>query len=72
MNPLFNAMGGGNMTMPGNIGNIMKQFQQFRQTFQGDPRQTIQQMLNSGKLSQAQYNNAVQMAKQFQQMLSGK
>lgn len=72
MNPLFNAMGGGNVPAPGNIGNLMKQFQQFRQTFQGDPRQTIQQMLNSGKLSQAQYNNAVQMAKQFQQMLSGK
>lgn len=72
MNPLFNMLGGGNMPAPGNIGNLMKQFQQFRQTFQGDPRQTIQQMLNSGKLSQAQYNNAVQMAKQFQQMLSGK
>jgi len=72
MNPLFNAMGGGNVQMPGNIGNLMKQFQQFRQTFQGDPRQTIQQMLNSGKISQSQYNQAVQMAKQFQQMMGMK
>lgn len=37
MNPLFNALGGGQM--PGALGNfqqMMQQFQQFRATFQGD------------------------------------
>jgi vancomycin permeability regulator SanA len=37
--------------------------------FQGDPRQQVQQLLNSGKVSQSQYNNAVQMANQLQRML---
>ena len=60
-NPLFN--------MIGNQNNIMQRFQQFQQMFRGDPRQQIQQMLNSGKVSQAQYNQAVQMAQQLQRMM---
>ena len=65
-NPLFNMMGGG---MPN---GMMQRFQQFRQMFQGDPRQQVQQLLNSGRVSQAQYNQAVQMARQLQQMMGGK
>lgn len=59
--PLFNAIGPQN--------NLLQRFQQFRQQFQGDPRQQIQQMLNSGKVSQAQYNQAVQQAQQLARML---
>ena len=36
----------------------------------GDPNQMIQQMLNSGQISQQQYQNAVQMANQFSQMFT--
>ena len=36
----------------------------------GDPNQMIQQMLNSGRVSQAQYDNAVKMAQQIQGMLT--
>ena len=36
----------------------------------GDPTQMIQQMLNSGRVSQAQYDSAVKMAQQIQQMLT--
>lgn len=50
--------------------NIMQRFMQFQQSFRGDPRQQIQQMLNSGQISQTQYNNAVQMAQQLAQMLT--
>ena len=62
-NPLFNMMG---QQMPG---GIMQRFQQFAQMFRGDPRQQIQQMLNSGRISQGQYNQAVQMAQQLQRMM---
>lgn len=62
-NPLFNMMG---QQMPN---NLMQRFQQFQQMFRGDPRQQIQQMLNSGKISQGQYNQAVQMAQQLQRMI---
>ena len=49
---------------------MIQKFMQFRQNFTGDPRQQIQQMLNSGQISQAQYNQAVQMAQQLQSMLT--
>lgn len=62
-NPLFNQMTGNGM---------LQQFQQFAQNFKGDPRQQIQQMLNSGRITQQQYNDAVQKAQQLQRMLFGK
>ena len=46
----------------------MQMYQQFRQSFQGNPQQQIQQMLNSGMVNQGQYNKAVQLAQQFQRM----
>lgn len=49
--------------------NMIQQFLQFQQNFKGDPRQQIQQLLNSGRVSQADYDRAVQMARQLQQML---
>ena len=63
-NPLF-----GMMQSQGPLNGLMQRFQQFQQMFRGDPRQQVQQMLNSGKVSQAQYNQAVQMAQQMQRML---
>ena len=62
-NPLFGMM---QNQMPN---NMMQRFQQFSQMFRGDPRQQIQQMLNSGKISQGQYNQAVQMAQQLKRMM---
>ena len=64
-NPLY-----GQMQQPSN--NIMQRFQQFQRMFRGDPKQQVQQMLNSGKVSQSQYNQAVQMANQFMKMFGGK
>lgn len=65
MNPLYNDLS----QQQGN--NILQRFQQFRQNFHGDPQQQVQQMLNSGRVSQADYNRAVQMAQQFQKMFKG-
>lgn len=67
-NPLFQMMG--NQT--NGMQQMMQRFQQFQQTFKGDPRQQVQQLLNSGRVSQAQYDQAVKMAQQFQRMLGGK
>ena len=49
---------------------MLMQFMQFRNSFRGDPQQMVQQMLNSGQISQQQYQNAVQMANQFSQMFT--
>jgi hypothetical protein len=53
-----------------NMMDMMQRFMQFKQSFRGDPRMQIQQMLNSGQISQAQYNQAVQVAQQLQQMIT--
>ena len=45
---------------------MMQQFQQFRNTFSGNPQQMVQQMLQSGQITEAQLQQATQMAKQFQ------
>jgi len=64
MNNFFGNMFGGQQINP-----LMQRFQQFQRVFTGDPRQQIQQMLSSGKVSQTQYNQAVQMAQQLQRMM---
>lgn len=51
------------------MNGFMQRFQQFQQMFKGDPRQQVQNLLNSGRVTQTQYNNAVQMANQLQRML---
>ena len=64
-NPLFGMFGGNQMQTNG----FLQRLQQFKQTFTGDPKQRVQDLLNSGKISQQQYNQAVQMAQQMQKML---
>lgn len=68
-NPLYQMLGGAMPNNLGNMGNIIQQFQQFKNSFHGDPRQQVQQLLNSGRVSQEQYNQAVQMANLFQRMI---
>lgn len=45
--------------------NAFQQFMQFRQNFKGDPQQQVQQLLASGKITQAQYDQAVQMTNEL-------
>ena len=66
-NPLFNMFGGQQIMNP-----MIQKFQQFRQSFSGNPQQQVQQLLNSGKISQAQYNQAVQITNQMRKMMGGK
>lgn len=48
---------------------IIQQFMQFKNQYQGDPRQQVQNLLNSGRVSQEQYNQAVQMANQLMRIM---
>lgn len=63
MNPLYSQM---------NNNNLLQRFMQFKQTFRGDPQAQVQQLLNSGKVTQDQYNQAVQTAQQLSRMLGMK
>ena len=66
-NPIFNAMMQ-NTPLVG-MQNLIQQYRQFRETFQGDPQQKIQEMLNSGQITQAQINQARSMATEFQKFM---
>lgn len=68
MNELFQQFGG-SVSMPGGIGNLLQQFNQFRANFQGNPQQQVQQLLSSGKMSQEQFNQLAGLANQFQRFL---
>lgn len=49
--------------------NMLQQFQQFRNSFKGNPQQMVQQMLQSGQINEAQLQQAMQMARQFQHIV---
>lgn len=69
-NPLFNVLGGG-MSQGNGPMQMIQQFIQFKQNFKGDPKEEVQKMLQSGKISQQQLNQVQQMAGQFQHMFGG-
>ncbi len=49
--------------------DFMQQFEQFKKTINGNPKEQVQQLLNSGKISQQQYNAAVQQANMLKSIL---
>ena len=61
-NPIYGLLNG-------QQNNMLAQFQKFKQSFNGDPNQTINQMLQSGKVTQGQVNRATQIANQMKGML---
>ena len=72
-NNLYKSLGKQNMMLPGPLGNMqtfMQKFNQFRQSFQGNPQQQVQQLLNSGKMTQDQFNQLRNIAQQIQGMMN--
>ena len=63
MNPLYSQFGN---RQPN---NLIQQFMEFRKNFSGNPQEQVQQLLKSGRVSQEQYDQAVQMANQLQNMI---
>lgn len=63
-NPLYGMMNNGQ-----NMSGFWQRLNQLKQTFKGDPNEQIQKMLNSGQITQAQYNNAVRQAEQIRKMM---
>ena len=70
MNPLFNAIGGGQLPGPmGQFQNMIQRFRQFQNSFQGDAKAEVEKLVQSGKISQQQLNQLQQVAGQFRQLL---
>lgn len=59
-NPIFDQM---------NTDSLMQRVQQLKTQIGGDPNDYIQKMLNSGRITQDQYNQAVQRVKQLQTVI---
>ena len=68
-NPIYNILNQQNMQNPMQV--MMQKFNEFRNNFKGNPQEEVQKLLNSGQVSQQQYNQLQNMATQFQQMLGG-
>lgn len=65
MNPLFNTFGNNNQ-----FGDIMRQVQEFKRQFSNiNPREEVERLLNSGEMSQQQFNQYSQIAHQMAQMM---
>lgn len=69
-NPFFSAMGGANARQTGQR-NLAPALLQYIQGFQGDPMEQLQSKLNSGEMTQQQYNQLRPMAENIVQRMMG-
>jgi len=67
-NPLFQQLNG---QPQGQTNPMLKQIMDFKRTFSGNPQQMVQQMLNSGRISQTQMNRLAQQADQIYKQMKG-
>lgn len=65
-NNLYNSIGMNNNPMT----NIITQINQFKNNFKGNPRAEVERLLNSGQMSQEQFNQLAQMAQQIFPMIN--
>lgn len=62
-NPLFGQFGG-QQTANNGFSNFMSEFQRLQQTVK-NPRQEVERLLNTGAMSQQDFNRLGQMANQM-------
>jgi hypothetical protein len=65
MNPLYNNFG--NQSNP--MADLIKQARNFKKQFSGNPRQEVERLLQTGQMSQADFNRLSQMAQQILQAM---
>ena len=64
-NPLFSGHGSGPMIPQNNPLGFMQRLKLFISQFRGNPQQQVQQLLDSGQMTQEQYNQLYNMAMQL-------
>lgn len=69
-NPLYNSLAANAQVVnDGGFSNFINVFNNFKNSFKGNPRQKVQELLNSGQMSQEQFNQLSQMANQMSQLM---
>jgi hypothetical protein len=61
-NPLFNALGG-QQTNP--MAQLVADAKRLQQTMNGNPKQMVEELVKSGRMSQDQFNQYAQIANQL-------
>lgn len=64
-NPLYNSMGIQNNPLD----QLAQQAREFRKQFSGNPRQEVERLLQTGAMSQQDFNRYSQIAQQVVQMM---
>ena len=67
-NSLFNQFGRQNNP----IEQLAQQAREFRRQFSGNPRQEVERLLQTGAMSQSDFNRYSQIAQQVVQMMGNK
>ena len=61
-NPLFNALGGQQMNP---MAQLVAEAKRLQQTMNGNPKQMVEELVKSGRMSQDQFNQYAQIANQL-------
>ena len=61
-NPLFSALGGQQMNP---MGQLVADAKRLQQTMTGNPKQMVEELVKSGRMSQDQFNQYAQIANQL-------
>ena len=64
-NPIYNSIANQNNPFM----QIIQEAQKLKNTFKGNPREEVQRLLNSGEMSQADFNRYSQIAQQVMQFM---
>lgn len=63
-NPLFSALGG-NSPVQNPMAQLLAEAKRLEKTINGNPREMVQELMRSGRMSQAQFNQFAQIANQL-------
>lgn len=66
-NPIYNILGNNMPVHP--MSQLIQDAKRFRKSFTGSPRDEVQRLLNSGQMSQQQFNQFSQIAQQVVQAM---
>lgn len=63
-------LGQGNQPASASVSpTMLQQLNEFKRTYTGNPKQAVMQMLQNGQITNPQLQQAMQMAKQIQNMI---
>ncbi len=68
-NDLFRQFGSQPVANDGGFSQLVAEVKRMQQTFQGNPQQEVQRLLQSGQMTQEQFNRYAQMANQIAPMI---